>query len=194
MRARWTPLILVLALAVALFVLWPRESKTKPDPCGPVGAEPWQIGLSAAAQTTLCLLNRERTSRGLPALRRNALLDQASLEHSQDMVKLNYFEHTSEDGRTVGDRVQALGYARNTNASAGENIAYGVGHAATPAAIMKAWMHSPPHRADILRRTFTDIGIGIAIGSPQTSRAVQDTSATYTTDFGGVYDPTLKNG
>jgi uncharacterized protein YkwD len=55
-------------------------------------------------------------------------------------------------------------------------------------------MHSPGHRADILRASFTEIGIGIATGAPGVSRAKQFDSATYTTDFGGVPDPSLPNG
>jgi uncharacterized protein YkwD len=43
------------------------------------------------------------------------------------------------------------------------------------------WIHSPGHRANILRSTFRDIGIGIANGAPE--RDVGG-AATYTTDFG----------
>jgi uncharacterized protein YkwD len=187
-------LVLLAATAIAAFALWPRQSHDRVDACGPVATEPWESGVGVAGQTTLCLVNRERINRGLPALRENATLDQASVEHSQDMVRLNYFEHTAADGRTVGDRLRALGYERGVNASAGENIAYGVGPKATPAAIVKAWMNSPPHRADILRRTFTEIGIGVALGAPEVNLDQQKTSATYTTDFGGVFDPSLPNG
>ena len=185
---------LVIVLAGAAFVAWPRESHPRTDACGPVDQEPQEIGLQAAGQATLCLLNRERTERGLPPLNENGLLDAASLEHSQDMVRINYFEHTSVDGRTVADRLRAEGYQRGVTASGGENIAYGVGREATPAAIVDAWMHSPGHRADILRSTFTDIGIGIALGAPEVSLDDQKLAATYTTDFGGVFDPSLPNG
>ena len=46
---------------------------------------------------------------------------------------------------------------------------------------MYAWMHSPPHRANILNGTFSEIGIGIARGAP--IGGVGD-GATYVTDFG----------
>jgi uncharacterized protein YkwD len=181
--------------AIALVVaLRPRDSNTAPDPCGPTNGKPSQIGLAAAGQTTVCLLNRERTRHGLPALRENSVLSAASVEHSRDMVQRGYFEHTSPDGRTVGDRLRALGYARGTTASSGENIAYGYAHESTPAAIVDLWMNSPGHRADILRRTFTEIGIGIASGAPVLPGAKQSDSATYTTDFGGVFDPSLPDG
>ena len=43
-----------------------------------------------------------------------------------------------------------------------------------------AWMHSAPHRANILDGRFTMIGIGVALGSPAGGGG-----ATYSTDFGG---------
>ena len=187
-------IVLVVVLAGTAFAAWPRESHPHSDPCGPVDQEPRTSGLEAAGQATLCLINRERTQRGLTPFAENGLLDAASLEHSQDMVRLNYFEHTAADGRTVAFRLHAAGYQRGVTASGGENIAYGVGRKATPAAIVNAWMHSPGHRADILRRTFTDIGIGIALGAPEVPADDQPIAATYTTDFGGVFDPSLPSG
>lgn len=191
-----TPGLLVtcLALAAAAFVLWPRDSRHVSDPCGATTGKPSVIGVAAAGQATLCLLNRERTTRGLPALRENGLLTAASLAHSQDMVQRRYFEHTSPDGRDVQQRLRDLGYARGVSASSGENIAYGFGAKSTPAAIVRIWMNSPSHRADILRPAFTEIGIGIAAGAPALPDSKQADSATYTTDFGGVVDPSLENG
>jgi uncharacterized protein YkwD len=110
------------------------------------------------------------------------------------MVNRRYFEHTSPDGRSVGDRLRAIGYSRGFSASAGENIAYGFGEESTPDSIVRLWMNSPGHRADILRPAFTEIGIGIATGAPDLPDAKQADSATYTTDFGGVPDPSLPSG
>jgi uncharacterized protein YkwD len=61
----------------------------------------------------------------------------------------------------------------------GENIAYGSGDRSSPRSIGSAWMNSPPHRANILRASFREIGIGLASGTPVGVRG-----ATYTTDFG----------
>ena len=187
-------IVVVIAAVLAGIALWPRASNSHSDPCGPVTERPQQSGLGAAGQATLCLLNRERTTRGLPALSENPLLDSTSLEHSNDMVTESYFEHTSQDGRTVEDRLRAAGFARGVNASGGENIAYGIAEKSTPRAIVDAWMHSPPHRADILRRAFTEVGIGIALGVPDVPLDEAKDGATYTTDFGGVPDPSLPNG
>jgi uncharacterized protein YkwD len=94
----------------------------------------------------------------------------------------------------VGDRLRAIGYARGVSASAGENIAFGFGLESTPAAIVRLWMESPGHREDILRPSFTEIGIGITTGAPELPEFKQSDSATYTTDFGGALDPSLPNG
>lgn len=188
------PMIVVAAVLAAVglaIALWPRSPQRTADQCGPVDGRPSEIGLDAAGQTTVCLVNRERTQRGLSPLGVNALLNAASLEHSQDMVRRRYFEHSTPEGRTVIDRLRAVGYSRGASASTGENLAYGVGAESTPAAIVRAWMHSPGHREDILRPAYTEIGIGIALGSPP--RPDSD-GATYTTDFGGVIDPSLPNG
>jgi hypothetical protein len=48
------------------------------------------------------------------------------------------------------------GYFWNT---CGENIAYGY---PTPLSVMNAWMNSAGHRANILRSSFCDLGVGFA--------------------------------
>jgi uncharacterized protein YkwD len=185
----------LLAAAAALVALWPRSDKpVAAGPCGTTDQPPSKTGLDSAGRATVCLVNRERTQHGLPPLRQNRLLDTASAEHSQDMVRRDYFEHATPDGRSVGDRLRAIGYQRGVSASAGENIAYGVGKKSTPVAIVRAWMNSPGHRADILRPSFNEIGIGIALGAPEVLDRNPQHSATYTTDFGGVIDPSLPNG
>ena len=63
----------------------------------------------------------------------------------------------------------------------GENIAYGGSHLGTPKAIVRAWMHSPEHRHNILNPDFRQIGIGFARGIPPKPGA---SGATFTTDFG----------
>ena len=185
----------VLAAVAVVIGLWPRSHQPVAlGPCGITDEWPSKAGLDSAGRATLCLVNLERTQRGLSPLRQNALLDAASIEHSQDMVRRDYFEHATPDGRSVADRLRAIGYQRGVSASAGENIAYGVGDKSTPASIVQAWMHSPGHRADILRPAFTEIGIGISLGAPEVLERDRQASATYTTDFGGVVDSSLPNG
>ena len=129
---------------------------------------------------TLCLLNRVRARHGLPPLRLDPKLSRAARRHSRDMVRHRYFSHASRNGRSPFDRMRATHYVpRHASWWLGENIAWGSGSLAEPIAMVRAWMHSPPHRANILSRHFRDIGIGIAPGAP-----VGGSGATYTTDFG----------
>lgn len=186
-------LLAVAGTAAALVVGLQPDSGGKPaSPCGPVYSTPKAVGIDAAAAATLCLLNRERTSRGIAALAPSAVLAGIAQKHSQDMVTRDYFEHTTPEGQTVEDRVRASGWTSGRgNSSAGENIEWGLRVKATPAATVTKWMASPPHRADILRPAFREIGIGIALGAPGHTGVE---GATYTTDFGGVPDPSLQTG
>lgn len=129
--------------------------------------------MKAANKATLCLLNAERRKHHLRPLRENRKLDSAARGHSRSMVRHHYFGHGDFAGR-----IRRAGYHGWT---LGENIAWGSLQWSTPAAIVKMWMHSPGHRANILRPQFREIGIGIAVGAPE--RGVSG-AATYTTDFG----------
>ena len=62
-----------------------------------------------------------------------------------------------------------------------ETIGWGAGSLATPAAIVQAWMQSPPHRAVIMGRRFNEVGLGVVAGSPSGA----GDAATVTADFGG---------
>ena len=61
--------------------------------------------------------------------------------------------------------MRAAGYG-GRRIAAGEALAWAQGRLATPHAIVRAWMHSPPHRAVLLGRGYRDVGIGVALGSP----------------------------
>ena len=140
--------------------------------------------LDEAGSATLCLLNRERSQRGLRALRSNGRLRRAAEDYSRSMVVRNFFDHVSPGGSTMTGRIKATDYLNNARGWAlGENIAWGGGDLATPREIVDAWMHSAGHRANILSRSFDEIGVGIALGAPRALPSGMD-AATYTTDFG----------
>jgi uncharacterized protein YkwD len=153
-----------------------------PPHCSGTGALPGTASEHALAHSTLCLINAERTKRGIPALHLNARLSRAASAHSSDMVSRHYFSHTSPSGGTFVDRIRRAGYLGTARSwTIGENIDWGTKSYATPAGAVYAWMHSPPHRENILRRSFREIGIGIVPDGPH-DRGLP--VATYTTDFG----------
>src|SRR3954463_9608672 len=145
--------------------------------CAYENANPNDISVQQAKQATLCLLNKERTSRGIRKLHDNSRLDLASRRHANDMSRRNYFDH----GDFVG-RIKAARYLRGARGyTLGENIAWGSWDYATPANIVDGWMHSAGHRANILNGRFHEIGLGVARGAPVGG---QDRAGTYVTDFG----------
>jgi uncharacterized protein YkwD len=113
---------------------------------------------SAYADTeaaVLDIVNRERGDNGCGALERDSRLDTAARLHAEDMAVNDYFDHTSQDGRSPTDRAAAQGY----QGGVGENIAYGYPDAE---AVMEGWMNSEGHRANILNCGYDVIGIGVA--------------------------------
>ena len=77
--------------------------------CDNAGARAGAVSESALASSAVCLLNVERTSRGLRALRVNGRLSAAAQSHTNDMVRRNYFSHTSRSGNGMGDRIRRPG-------------------------------------------------------------------------------------
>ena len=139
---------------------------------------------SNAAQTRralLCLLNARRTEAGLRPLDVSPVLGRAARAHSEDMGARRFFAHDTPDGVEPAARIAAAGYPR-TGVTVGENLAWGEETAGSPAEIVEGWMDSPGHRANILRREFREIGIGLAYEPPQ---PVAGRVAVYTTNFGG---------
>lgn len=149
--------------------------------CHGAGALPTPANLGQVEHSTLCLINVQRRTHGLAAVRSNGLLRLAAVRHSRDMVAKRYFEHTSRDGTTFVARIRETGFFKRVDFwRAGENIAWGIGSEASPAAIVRAWMNSPPHRHNILQPGFRRIGVGLTVGTPR----YRGLGATYTTDFG----------
>ncbi|MGW3171616.1 CAP domain-containing protein [Streptomyces sp. NPDC001153] len=112
---------------------------------------------SAAEAEVLKLVNEERAKVGCSALTVNSSLTRLAESFSDDMAARNFFDHTDPDGKTPWDRAAAAGIT----GLGGENIARGQADAA---AVMRAWMDSPGHRANILNCDFKTLGIGVHFG------------------------------
>jgi len=125
------------------------------------------------AASALARINQHRAagancgSRGsfapVSALAWSGKLTQAADAHSLDMATQNYFSHTSADGRTVGNRIDATGYSWNTY---GENIAAGY---PTVNAVIDGWMASDGHCANIMGANFTEVGLACVPGTSSSS-------------------------
>jgi hypothetical protein len=92
-------------------------------------------------------------------LRWNTNLAAAAHAHALLMAQCNTLSHQFPGEAPVQDRARSAG-ARFTEVA--ENIAEGP----SPEMIHSSWMHSPPHRANLLDPELTDIGIAVAVGAP----------------------------
>lgn len=151
--------------------------------CSPAGIRALH-GTSRAERRVRCLINGQRLRAGLRPLRYDLCLDRAAERHGRDMVRRHYFAHSSIGGRSLAQRVQAAGYARHARSwLLGENLAWGAGNRASAHAAMRGWMHSPPHRRNILTAGFRDVGVAVVRGAP-VSRNARPRPATFVVEFG----------
>jgi uncharacterized protein YkwD len=127
------------------------------------------ITLKTIEGRMLDLHNRTRANRGLPRLCVHPKLQKAARAHPVDMIRRDYFSHYTK-GRNEGpcQRLRRYGYRRRL---CGENITWGSGSKGSPKSRFHAWLHSPGHRANILKRGFREVGIGAAKGTYNGTRA-----------------------
>ncbi len=100
------------------------------------------------------LVNVERAKEGLPALGTFDSLTQAAEIRAPELPTL--FSHDRPDGSSCFTALDATGASKGAYTS-GENIAAG---SSTAADVVEQWMNSPGHRANILNKDFTHIGVG----------------------------------
>ena len=139
--------------------------------------------LSTNQQALLDAINTERaqertcgdkgTFGPVNALTWNASLYASALEHSTDLAISNTFSHdgsgTASDITGNGqpskfyERIVANGYSNYY--SIGENIA---GGQRSLTQVMHDWMASPGHCANIMKSTYTEVGVAIVINENST--------------------------
>ncbi len=135
----------------------PVSTRTTTTQTSPVSTS---TSVTAYENKVLQLVNVERQKAGLSALKMDESIRNVARMKSQDMQTKKYFSHTSPTYGSPFDMLKRFGITYKT---AGENIAMGQ---KTPEAVVKAWMNSPGHRANILKPAFTHIGVGyVANGS-----------------------------
>jgi len=177
---RFTALLIVLALGALLpaSALANCGAAADRDPAVP-GAS-----VKAARSATLCLLNVQRRAHAERRLRFNHKLALAGLRHARDMVSHKYFAHDAPSGQTFVQHIFSTNYVpASASWTLGENLAWGEQSRSTPRQIVRAWMNSPGHRANILAAAFHEIGIAIVVGAPVNGTTQ---AATYATEFGTV--------
>ncbi|MEU0371758.1 CAP domain-containing protein [Streptomyces sp. NPDC006283] len=137
----------------------PAEPSKTPSPSKP--AAPDTSSAAAAEADVIDLVNQERSRVGCSPLKASGELADLARAHSKDMAARNFFDHTNPDGETPWDRAEKAG----VSGLGAENIARGQSDAE---AVMKAWMSSEGHRANIRNCDFNTLGVGahMADGGP----------------------------
>jgi uncharacterized protein YkwD len=108
-------------------------------------------------QDVVVLTNAQRAVHALPPLKLQHDLKEAAIWLARDMAEKSYLAHTDSSGRDFASRVQNFGYADASDLA--ENLARGV---ASPEMVLKEWMKSEQHQANVLNPNVREIGIGYA--------------------------------
>jgi uncharacterized protein YkwD len=135
-----------------------------------------QVAQSATARmqrAVVCLINVQRTERGLPKLVASRKLDHSAQRWTDTMVSDSLFSHGA--GSAFAARISAAGFDWENVA---ENIATGY---STPSAVVRAWMRSPGHCANILNPLYREVGTGVANSM---IHGASNVDGTWTQDFG----------
>ncbi|MBP3950219.1 cell wall-binding repeat-containing protein [Bacillus suaedae] len=115
-----------------------------------VSSQEWDVFLK---------VNEERVKANLKPLRLSVDLSAVARVKSKDMHDVNYFDHQSP---TYGSPFEMMDDFGITYRRAAENIAAGYTSAS---AVMEGWMNSPGHRANIMNKDLTHIGVGYYKGT-----------------------------
>ena len=99
--------------------------------------------------------NKERTSRGVPALSLNPQLNKSASDKCAHMAKYDYWAHTAPDGTEPW--VFFKKYLARAEAT-GENLAYGQD---THKKVIDGWMQSEGHKKNLLNSGFTNVGYAV---------------------------------
>lgn len=113
----------------------------------------------------LRLVNEERAKAGLSELKLDAAVTAAANVRAKEIKQS--FSHTRPDGSSFSTALTEQGAAYR---GSGENIAWGQ---KTPEQVMNAWMNSDGHRANILNKSFTNLGVGYYLDESGTAHWVQ---------------------
>jgi uncharacterized protein YkwD len=135
------------------------------------------ITLNAKEKRVLVLHNQARKDLGLRPLCVDLKLTRAARSHSREMIKGDYFSHSSYDGESVGERLKRFGYDLIIH---GENLAGGTAAFGEPDSAFQRWMNSQGHRATVLDSRFRPVGVGTYTGD---YKGFQEYTM-YTVDFG----------
>ena len=154
---------------------------------------PAPAAVATFEEDLLQLINDFRAQNGLPPFTESPVFVLMAIEHSTDEVTRGYYDHDEPGGRTFDTRV--LGFLRHEGYRklvAQETLAYTTGGPLDPHDVLQQWLDSPPHRAILLSRDNTQIGIGIAHVDVGTGFWAGDTNVSTVTAIYGPPQPVFQ--
>ena len=136
----------------------PRQTLPTPTPITVASLAANSLEKSGAL---LDLMNSARVEAGLPALVRDATLQDVALTRANNLIANGYFDHYSPDGESAFTELAARGVSYHL---AGENLARNnYIDSQTVQAAFDALMASPGHRANILEPRFAEVGVAAVL-------------------------------
>jgi uncharacterized protein YkwD len=181
MRTTFAACMVVALLAIA------GPTSARASTCAFADASAPSATTQELAGATLCLVNQQRADAGLAPLAESTPLQTVAQRYAEHMVATGVFAHVDGQGRMAPQRVNdELPSLASRWSGIGENLGWGSENMGSPSQIVAAWMDSPEHRQNVLYRTYTEVGIGVAQGAP--APGVPD-GLTYAADFGEPAPP-----
>ncbi len=120
-------------------------------------ASPAEARPTPAEANLLQVMNQARAQHGVAPLRVDYRLEAAARAKSRSILRTGAFFH--------GNFTRRLTSYHARGPSFGENLAWGVGSSGSATGIVQMWLSSPSHRANLLRRSFQRVGLGVYVGS-----------------------------
>ena len=147
------------ATVLANFPIWcgvaPATTAQAAAPAG-AGQDESFTTPAAAEQSVWKLLNLDRAHAGLPPLAWDGRLAAVARGHSADMQAHGFFGHVSPTTGSAADRTHKAGIDAML-------ILENVARAFSPGEAERGLMNSPGHRANILNREATHVGVGVTV-------------------------------
>ena len=137
------------------------------------GAGNQATSLNQTERSLLSVVNEVRGNHGLRPLKVDPALARAARSYTATMLRTGVFSH--------GDMFGRLSRSGAAGPMYGENLAWGTGPYATARQVVRGWMGSPGHRANLLRPGWTRIGLGALKGTFGGYRG----ATVFTADFAG---------
>jgi uncharacterized protein YkwD len=129
--------------------------------------------LTQSESSLLAAMNEVRLTNGLLPLQADARLERAARAHSKRMLRTGNFSHGAFNARIRRSGVRAK--------RVGENLAWGQGGLGAARTIVRMWLASPEHRANLLHPGYRIVGVGALRGCFAGRRH----TLMVTTDFAG---------